>query len=430
MRGWPELVSDRRSQRRDRLASIGVGGQSQVLAAVDLGAPPCAALVQEGSDQQRLKQQHADGGQHCALVFVPQARATKLHDAARRQPALGDAPSLQLAPVECRLTRRLRRDPEACRRRAVQESTGDVGRVAGKAADGHHRPTDDSMSEYRAERGEHRSIGRGVKVGEHLLVGIRPALCVRAEGQIDDRRVAGKARDAAQDVWQRQVVGPDECQAIAKSCELALEHAAPEPAERSGPDHHEDLLGVGQYLQDVIDQARKIVDDRDRGLVVRQGRVAQESLVHRSEQERCLGEKLAPILAREYSRRSAHRHDEVRGRTIGVDRSDVVDDRLVRRADEPCGSDDDLNDVHGLACLPVQANAKVAGELIEDEIPAVQRMQHEDLLRCGLGIARCRNDHQQACQQRELPSAADAGIGGERKHRGSAYMSLFLTSIS
>ena len=322
-------MSDRRRQRRDRLASIGVGGESQVAAAVDLGALPCAALVQEGSDQQRLEHQHADRGQHGVPVFVPQARATKLHDAAGRQPALGNAPSLQLAPIEYRLTRRLRRDSEACRRRAVQDLTGHVGRVAGKAADGHHRPADDSMSEQRGERSEHRGVGRGVKVGEHLLVGIRPALRVRAEGQIDDRRVARKARDAAQDVRQRQLVGPDEGQAIAKSRELALEHAAPELAERSGPDHHEDLLGLGQYLQDVVDQARKVVDDRDRGLVVAEGRVTQVSLVHRSEQERCLGEELAPMLARECSCRAADGHDEVRGRTIGVDGSDVVDDGLL-----------------------------------------------------------------------------------------------------
>ena len=195
-------MSYRSSQRRDRLAAIGVGGESQVPAAVDLGALPCAALVQEPRDQERLENQHANRGQNCELVFIPQARATKLHDAARRQPTLGDAPPLQLAPIEYRLTRRLWRYSEASRWLAIQDSTGHVGRVASKVADGHHRPTDNSMSEQWAERSKQGGIRRGVKVGEHLLVRVRPALRVRAEGEIDDRRVAWKARDAAQDVLQ------------------------------------------------------------------------------------------------------------------------------------------------------------------------------------------------------------------------------------
>ena len=37
-----------------------------------------------------------------------------------------------------------------------------------------------------------RSIRRGVKVGEHSLVRIRPALRVGAEGEIEDRRVASE----------------------------------------------------------------------------------------------------------------------------------------------------------------------------------------------------------------------------------------------
>jgi len=136
------------------------------------------------------------------------------------------------------------------------------------------------VSEKRAQRSEHGGIGLGVKVGEHLLVRIRPALRVGAEGQIDDRRVAWKARDAAQDIRQRQLVGPDECQAIVKSCELGLERASPKLADRSGPDHHEDTLGLGQHPQDVIDQARKVVGGRDRSLVVTEWRVLQVALVH------------------------------------------------------------------------------------------------------------------------------------------------------
>ena len=70
-----------------------------------------------------------------------------------------------------------------------------------------------------------------MKVGEHLLVRVRPALRVRAEGEIDDRRVGWKARDAAQDIWKGQLVGPDKRHAIAKSREPGLELSAPELAD-------------------------------------------------------------------------------------------------------------------------------------------------------------------------------------------------------
>ena len=111
-----------------------------------------------------------------SLYSLPQARSSIAHDAARRQPALGDAPPLQLAPVEYRLTWRLWRYSDASRRRAVQESNGHVGRVASKVVNGHQRSADNARAEVHALRPKQGSIRRGVKVGEHSLVRIRPAL--------------------------------------------------------------------------------------------------------------------------------------------------------------------------------------------------------------------------------------------------------------
>ena len=82
--GLTELMGDRARQRRHRLAATGVGGERQVPAAVDLGPLPCAALVQEPDDQQRLDGQHADGAQHRAPVF---AATGSERDSARRCPA-------------------------------------------------------------------------------------------------------------------------------------------------------------------------------------------------------------------------------------------------------------------------------------------------------------------------------------------------------
>ena len=79
-----ELMSNRAGQRRHRLAATGVGGERQVPPALDLGPLPCAALVQEPDDQERLDGQRADGAQHRAPVF---AATGSERDSARRCPA-------------------------------------------------------------------------------------------------------------------------------------------------------------------------------------------------------------------------------------------------------------------------------------------------------------------------------------------------------
>ena len=111
------------------------------------------------------------------------------------------------------------------------------------------------------------------------------------------------------------------------------------------------------------------------------------------------------MLAREYSRGAAGRHDEVRGRPIGVNGSDVVDDGLFGRADKPCRAHDDLDDVHGFPDALVQADAELAGELIENQVPAVERLQHQDLFDGGmldrrLSFARFGTAQNQASHQR------------------------------
>src|SRR5688500_4230858 len=100
-----------------------------------------------------------------------------------------------------------------------------------------------------------------------MLGRVRPALRVGAEGLIDDRRVGWKARDAVQDIRKRQPVRPDKGHATLKSREPGLELWTHESTDGSGAGHHEDVPGLGEYPQDVIDQARQIVDDRDRSLV-------------------------------------------------------------------------------------------------------------------------------------------------------------------
>ena len=85
------------------------------------------------------------------------------------------------------------------------------------------------------------------------------------------------------------------------------------------------------------------------------------------------------MLASEYSRGAADSHDEVWRRPIGVHGSDVVDDGLLGRGDKHSLANDDLNDVHGSRDVLVQVDPELAGELIEHQVPAVERLQNQDL---------------------------------------------------
>jgi hypothetical protein len=53
---------------------------------------------------------------------------------------------------------------------------------------------------------------------------------------------------------------------------------------------------------------------------------------------------------------------------------------LFGGADEPCRTYDDLNDVHGLPDALVQADAEGGREVVEGQVPAVERLQHQDLV--------------------------------------------------
>ena len=89
--------------------------------------------------------------------------------------------------------------------------------------------------------------------------------------------------------------------------ERFVELSTPESAEQSRARHDEHLPGLGQQLQDLIDQPRRVVDDRDGGLVLAKWRVAQKSLIDGREQERRVGKELLSVLAREHCRRSRRR---------------------------------------------------------------------------------------------------------------------------
>ena len=251
--------------------------------------------------------------------------------------------------------------------------------MATQFVNGYQPAADNASADVYAVSRKQGSIRRGVKFGEYSLVRIRRSGRVVAEREIENRRVVRKARTAAQDLRKGQFVGPDKCQAIAKSRELLVEPLTPESADLSGPHHHEHLPGLGQQLQDVVDQPGKIADDRDGGLVLAKGRILQISLINGREEQRRVGKELPSIFAREYRRGTGGSHDEVRRGTIGIGGTDEVDDRLFRRADKPCRTHDDLNDVHRSAGTLIQVDPEVAGEVVEDQVAAIVRLQQQDL---------------------------------------------------
>ena len=78
---------------------------------------------------------------------------------------------------------------------------------------------------------------------------------------------------------------------------------------------------------------------------------------------------------------------------------DEVDDRLLRRADKPCRTHDDLNDVDRSPGALVELDTETAGEMVDNQVTAVERLQQQDLsdrcLRCGWRSS----EHQQARQR-------------------------------
>ena len=73
------------------------------------------------------------------------------------------------------------------------------------------------------------------------------------------------------------------------------------------------------------------------------------------------------------------------GWTIGEGGSDVVDNRLFRRADEARWRDDDLDDVHGSADALVEIDPEVGGERVDDDVAAIDSLQRQDLLHVRMG---------------------------------------------
>ena len=88
-----------------------------------------------------------------------------------------------------------------------------------------------------------------------------------------------EVRNATQELRKDSSSGQTKVRRSSKSPERVLELLAPESTDRSGAHHHEHLTGLGQQLQDLVDELGKIVGNRNRGVVLAERRVPQIPLV-------------------------------------------------------------------------------------------------------------------------------------------------------
>ena len=212
-------------------------------------------------------------------------------------------------------------------------------------------------------RAEHGRIGSGVEVGDHPLVRIRGSRCVRAEDDIEDRRVRrqacssgagspGRERSSDQTNVRRSRNRPN-CSSSWRRQNLPM---------RPDPSTMNTCRVWGSTCRMSSTTRGKSLRTATRGFILAKRRAAQIALVDGREQERRVGEELLPILSGEDRGGAGDRHDEVRLPAIGEGRCDEVDDRLFRRAYEPFPAHDDLNEVHGLVGELVQFDTEIRRE--------------------------------------------------------------------
>ena len=96
--------------------------------------------------------------------------------------------------------------------------------------------------------------------------------------------------------------------------------------------------------------------------------------------------------------------DQVRLGTGGVRGANVIDDRLLRRSDNPCGTHHDLNEIDGSSDALLQVDPKIGGQVVIDQSATFERLQQKDLPGRGLRLARRRTASKQGRQHGASPS--------------------------
>ena len=128
---------------------------------------------------------------------------------------------------------------------------------------------------------------------------------------------------------ERPIIGPNERNSIGKRRELSAHFSRPKLFIRRLSDHHGDRPGVGQYAQDILDNGRKIVRDRNDGIIVRETGRLNSTLLHGSKHHRSRGKELPPAPLHEGCRGSTEAHNQIR-RASDKQSPEVFDKRALR----------------------------------------------------------------------------------------------------
>ena len=144
-----------------------------------------------------------------------------------------------------------------------------------------------------------------------------------------DRGMRRQSTGVFQYFRERPVIVPNERNSIGKRRELSAHFSRPELFIGRLSDHHGYRFGVGQYAQDILDDGRKIVRDRNDGIIVRETGRLNSTLLHGGKHHGSRGKELLPAPLHEGCRGSTEAHNQI-GRAPDEQSPEVFDKRALR----------------------------------------------------------------------------------------------------
>ena len=169
-----------------------------------LGPASPAALDQQPEDQRRLQQEHAEGREDGRPVALPERRRAEEDLGVRRKAVLGQAPALQLPPIDDQRGGGHLRGGHRLARRSPKDTHEEATRARAVVREIHHATTDDPVADPVARDPVHGRRRHACEAGDEVPGIELPSALVPREGREDHER---SRRDATETVDER-FVGP------------------------------------------------------------------------------------------------------------------------------------------------------------------------------------------------------------------------------
>ena len=204
-----------------------------------------AALDQQPSDQHRLQQEHAEGGENGCPIARPDRRRAEEDLGAPRQSVLGQAPALQLPPVGDQ-RRGGRLHPGALAR---PERAGGHARAGDPCAC--RRPRNPSRHHRRFRRRPSRARSRTpartsltCKAGDEVSGIELPSALVPREGREDHDRPRWDVTETVDERSVGPILQHIQLHPVQERGDLVERHREQEGVQGRGPAHHHDALRI------------------------------------------------------------------------------------------------------------------------------------------------------------------------------------------